>query len=32
MYGSGFGHDDLSQVVEMSGQATIVMTADLEGK
>jgi len=30
MYGDGFGRNNLSQVVEMSGQVTIAMTADLE--
>ena len=29
MYGSGFGRDDLSQVINLSGRTTIVMTANL---
>ena len=32
MYGGGFGCDDLSQVVDINGRATIVMIADLDGR
>ena len=31
MYRGGFGHDDLGQVVEVSGQAMITMIANLDG-
>jgi len=32
MYGGGFGHDDLGQVVNVSGRVTIVMIADLDDR